>query len=293
MASTAVVAATTTTAGSAVTAALKGAESGAANKTATSGGAAMVTLESHKAALARERSVIEALRNTNDSLRREIEQRDELEEQMEEEIVRLTKALDDAVQQSAQMEKDLTRERAETIKAVKQKEKVQKSFHKAKEKHKELKVDIKKREQAALAAMADAQDCGANTTTIEDEVGAENGCGEKNASNNSLIGKTWDGRDSKHDLKWTQMFEELKKFKQEHGHCDAPARWKGSDPKWAKLACWVSTQRTQHKLLRTGKWTTLKPERVRQLQAVGFKWNGQVRNKQCKWNFGMILMLCR
>ena len=78
---------------------------------------------------------------------------------------------------------------------------------------------------------------------------------------------------SKHDLNWQERFNELQRFQQMHGHCNVPLKKsKHEDPQWAKLASWVSTQRTQHKLLRTGQWTTLKPERVRLLTSLGFQW---------------------
>ncbi|KAL7561752.1 hypothetical protein ACA910_013292 [Epithemia clementina (nom. ined.)] len=247
-----------------------------------------VTLAEHEAALARERSLVQGLQNANIKLRKEIEQRDKLEEQMESEICRLTQTLDVAIKQTASLERELAKEKAETLKVMKQKLKLEKALEKAKEKHKELRVDVKKRKRAAFAAIADAKVSGlidndsqndkrkADAAAEMSDSGQDDSGGqEKKAKKNLLVGQTSDGLDSKHDLNWKQMFEELKKYKMDFGHCDVPAKSKFTDPKYARLACWVSTQRTQHKLLREGKWTTLKPERVRQLQALGFKWHGQ------------------
>ena len=62
---------------------------------------------------------------------------------------------------------------------------------------------------------------------------------------------------------WHRMLERLIEFKQLHGHCNVPQ--KGGKDK--RLGKWVNTQRTHFK---QGK---LKPERVQQLEAVGFVWN--------------------
>ena len=228
----------------------------------------MVPAHVHEAAVAHERAVSVKLRSANEAMRKEIAQRDALEEQMEDEILRLTRALEEALQHSAQIQDELTKEREETVRAMRQTKKVQKSFEKAKEKHLELKHDIKKRKRAAFEATSHVLEEQHAVQENGEETRGETRVRTTNPYNGN-------GKDSKHDLKWTEMFHELKKFKESHGHCDVPAKWRGSDPKMAKLACWVSTQRTQHKHLRTGKWTNLKPERVRLLQALGFKWNSQ------------------
>lgn len=62
---------------------------------------------------------------------------------------------------------------------------------------------------------------------------------------------------------WERMLERLVEFKKTHGHCNVPQ--KGGQDK--RLGKWVNTQRTHFK---RGK---LIPDRVRQLNEVGFIWN--------------------
>ena len=62
---------------------------------------------------------------------------------------------------------------------------------------------------------------------------------------------------------WQRMLERLVEFKKDHGHCNVPQ--KGGQNK--RLGKWVNTQRTHFK---RGK---LIPDRVRQLDEVGFVWN--------------------
>jgi len=62
---------------------------------------------------------------------------------------------------------------------------------------------------------------------------------------------------------WERMLEILIEFKKVHGHCNVPQ--KGGQHK--RLGKWVNTQRTHFKR------GDLKPDRVRQLEEVGFVWN--------------------
>jgi len=62
---------------------------------------------------------------------------------------------------------------------------------------------------------------------------------------------------------WELMFERLVEFKKIHGDCNVPQKH-GENKRLGK---WVNTQRTHFK---RGK---LKPDRQRQLEAVGFVWN--------------------
>ena len=62
---------------------------------------------------------------------------------------------------------------------------------------------------------------------------------------------------------WERMLERLLEFKKVHGHCNVPQK-QGTNKRLGK---WVNTQRTHFK---RGK---LKPERQRQLDAIGFVWN--------------------
>ncbi len=80
----------------------------------------------------------------------------------------------------------------------------------------------------------------------------------KDRSSSDEIGFTG----SLHDQKWQRMFDELVKYKQQHGHCDVPMNW----PSNPRLSGWVSSQRTAK---RTGQ---LLSNRLQRLDELGFIW---------------------
>lgn len=63
--------------------------------------------------------------------------------------------------------------------------------------------------------------------------------------------------------RWDAMFRVLQEYKQDHGDCLVPQRWKES----RKLADWVSDQRMAYNRGR------LAPARIRKLEELGFEWN--------------------
>jgi phage pi2 protein 07 len=73
-----------------------------------------------------------------------------------------------------------------------------------------------------------------------------------------------------HEIRWDAMFDRLVAFKEEHGHCLVPNRYK-EDP---KLGAWVSTQRRQRKAILEEKFqsTILSHNRIERLNAIGFVW---------------------
>ena len=71
-------------------------------------------------------------------------------------------------------------------------------------------------------------------------------------------GFKWNARN---DL-WEEMFGALADYKRLHGHCDVPAIW----PKNPQLGRWVHIQRQFRKR------NTLSAERIKQLNATGFRW---------------------
>ena len=71
-----------------------------------------------------------------------------------------------------------------------------------------------------------------------------------------------------HDL-WQQRFDELLKFKANHGHCNFPQKYEYN----RKHAIWVNTQRSQYKKMCAGAQTYMTIERVKTLGDVGFKWS--------------------
>ena len=62
---------------------------------------------------------------------------------------------------------------------------------------------------------------------------------------------------------WDTVFAYLKAYKEEHGHCLVPARFKTTDG--YALGTWVSNQRTTKEVL--------DPERIQLLDGLGFFWD--------------------
>jgi len=68
---------------------------------------------------------------------------------------------------------------------------------------------------------------------------------------------------------WEERFNELKEFKDLHGHCRVPYRY----AKNMELGRWVSHQRQNYKYLREGKPSKISQERVEALEDIGFDWS--------------------
>jgi len=86
------------------------------------------------------------------------------------------------------------------------------------------------------------------------------------------IGFNWGIRSRGAIKPWEARYAELLRYKQAHGNCDVPNRWK-EDPKLGK---WVSIQR---QLKQQGK---LSQERMRKLEEMGFNW-GANRGANKPW----------
>jgi hypothetical protein len=78
-------------------------------------------------------------------------------------------------------------------------------------------------------------------------------------------------------LKWSDRLEELKAFADQNGHVRVPNLY----PENPQLGQWVSNQRTQYRYYKEGKTSTLKEEKVKQLEAVGFQWSPM---RKLKWS---------
>jgi hypothetical protein len=72
-----------------------------------------------------------------------------------------------------------------------------------------------------------------------------------------------------HERQWTDKFQELKTFKEQHGHCRVPHTFNEIQG----LARWVKRQRYQHKLRNQGQKTTITESRVNDLEDLGFVWD--------------------
>jgi hypothetical protein len=82
------------------------------------------------------------------------------------------------------------------------------------------------------------------------------------------LGFCWDTR----QVVWNERFEELKEFRQEHGHCNVPTVY----PRRVHLRSFVDTQRQRY---RQG---VLSRERIAQLDSVGFNWIGLRKTKSLR-----------
>ena len=67
-----------------------------------------------------------------------------------------------------------------------------------------------------------------------------------------------------HELYWEEMFDNLKKYKEEHGHCNVPYEYRTKTNK--TLGRWVNQQRLN-------KSTRLSVDHIKSLDKIGFEWD--------------------
>jgi hypothetical protein len=79
----------------------------------------------------------------------------------------------------------------------------------------------------------------------------------------NTAGFVWDA----HQLHWRDKLDLLRMYHRKHGHCNVPANYRNK-----KLATWVKCQRRQYKLYWEGKSSSMVPERIIELEKVGFQW---------------------
>mmetsp|Transcript_51883 Transcript_51883/g.76896 ORF Transcript_51883/g.76896 Transcript_51883/m.76896 type:complete len:524 (+) Transcript_51883:115-1686(+) len=84
------------------------------------------------------------------------------------------------------------------------------------------------------------------------------------------IGFEWDlyGENSVSGRGWKMRFQQLHRYKLEHGDCLVSSR----HSKNPQLGHWVMTQRRQGALRKKGKASTLTEERIKLLDSIGFVW---------------------
>ena len=87
---------------------------------------------------------------------------------------------------------------------------------------------------------------------------------------NWTIGKN---KQSRGPCSWEQRLEELKAFKEQHGHCFVPRAY----PENQALSYWVERQRQDYRNIEMGKPTKMVGDRFTILEQVGFHWNGSKR----------------
>jgi len=78
------------------------------------------------------------------------------------------------------------------------------------------------------------------------------------------IGFVWDSQETS----WNEKYAELVAFQTQHGHCNVPSLY-GPNP---SLAVWVKHQRKQYRYWQEGAPSTLTPQRIGDLENIGFAW---------------------
>lgn len=72
-----------------------------------------------------------------------------------------------------------------------------------------------------------------------------------------------------HAAVWDEHIQELQEFKRLNGHCNVPSRYAEN----RQLAVWVKRQRRQYKFYQDGKPSSMTPQRILRLEAIGFMWD--------------------
>ena len=68
---------------------------------------------------------------------------------------------------------------------------------------------------------------------------------------------------------WERHMNDLKKFRDENGHCHVPL----NHPKYPKLGLWVKEQRRHYTLLKQEKQSHMTRQRAEELDKIGFCWD--------------------
>ncbi|KAL3941299.1 MAG: hypothetical protein SGBAC_004322 [Bacillariaceae sp.] len=78
-----------------------------------------------------------------------------------------------------------------------------------------------------------------------------------------------------YDKVWAGHIKELKKFKETFGHCNV----RRTQTEFITLSYWIRRVRGLYKLRQSGKRTTLTDERIKELEDLGFGWEGWSANR--------------
>uniref|UniRef100_A0A6T7IQ67 Helicase-associated domain-containing protein n=1 Tax=Attheya septentrionalis TaxID=420275 RepID=A0A6T7IQ67_9STRA len=105
-------------------------------------------------------------------------------------------------------------------------------------------------------------------TKFEQLQAFKNAQGRTNVPQKSGPLGTW-GNDQRRKIrpKWDTRFQELKEFAKANGHANVPPN------KLGPLGQWVSNQRTQFRLLKHGKASSMTDERIAKLNGINFEFN--------------------
>jgi hypothetical protein len=99
---------------------------------------------------------------------------------------------------------------------------------------------------------------GKSSTITDERIGLLEACGF-----------VWDS----HHEAFQIRLKELAEFKALHGHTAVPAKYTAN----IQLATWCKCQRRQYRLFQEGRPSNLSPERIRDLERLGFEWKSNPR----------------
>lgn len=92
--------------------------------------------------------------------------------------------------------------------------------------------------------------------------------GSATPSSAKKVKKIRQGDRSVQTKKWTEKLDELKNYAAQNGHCRVAA---GKGKSYSKLGKWVEHQRTQFRMVKEGKNSSMTPERITQLEELRFE----------------------
>jgi hypothetical protein len=75
---------------------------------------------------------------------------------------------------------------------------------------------------------------------------------------------------------WEDRLSELADYRKVHGHCNVPRKYSEN----AKLATWVTHQRTQYRLHQEGRTSQITLPRIKALESQGFEWKPSICRRQ-------------
>ena len=78
------------------------------------------------------------------------------------------------------------------------------------------------------------------------------------------LGFVWDS----HQAAWSEKIQDLRHYQAQSGHCLVPSSYKANP----QLATWVKCQRRQYKLYWEGRPSAMTPQRINELESMGFVW---------------------
>jgi hypothetical protein len=87
----------------------------------------------------------------------------------------------------------------------------------------------------------------------------------------------WDKLKTRKDALWDKRYQQLMRFKKEHGHCDVPQKY----PSNRGLAQWVNVQRGRE----------LAADKKARLDKIGFSWSGDIAKKRWQQRIDEYLAL--